>query len=430
MKQHTTALYEVQGKLLVEKNTNNPHFILADTVWMAFAKATLDEWGEYLEFRKGQGFNGVQLQFFPSTHDSSMSPDMQYPFYRNSDGSPDYSRKNEAYFRHAHQMCAMAEKRGFTLLVAPVWANCIPGTWAAKRVPGDVMPFGVYTSYIDAVVDLLGTYNTIFIVGGDTDFPEDSSAYQQYYEYLLQQVKCRCPQRLTTFHMHPRGDLPDRLMENPYLDLYMYQSGHMAEEQNNCFEFALKFSSAKMQRPIINGEPAYEGHGLGFRYGRHSAFHVRRAFWYSVLSGAKSGFTYGAHGLWSWHRPDDHFTGVAFSGTPFYWRDSLKFAGATQLKRCLELISEYGILFMDPVKTPEKNFEEIRIALCKNRCAFAVYLPYATNFELPFSISRFQIKAFALNCFEEEPLCFEITEEKTMFRMQKQNSDYLILGKR
>ncbi|MCZ4141538.1 hypothetical protein BZG17_27375, partial [Escherichia coli] len=38
-----------------------PMFYLADTVWSAVTNAALEEWEEYLDYRKMQGFNVLQM---------------------------------------------------------------------------------------------------------------------------------------------------------------------------------------------------------------------------------------------------------------------------------------------------------------------------------------------------------------------------------
>ncbi|MMZ52468.1 beta-glucosidase [Paenibacillus polymyxa] len=42
-------------------NEGNPFFYLADTVWSAFTNITLEEWAYYLDYRKSQGFNVLQI---------------------------------------------------------------------------------------------------------------------------------------------------------------------------------------------------------------------------------------------------------------------------------------------------------------------------------------------------------------------------------
>lgn len=58
------------GFLVTEED--RPFFYLADTVWMAFANLTVDEWERYLAHRRLQGFNALQISILPVTHDTSI----------------------------------------------------------------------------------------------------------------------------------------------------------------------------------------------------------------------------------------------------------------------------------------------------------------------------------------------------------------------
>ena len=88
-------------------------FYLADTVWAAFANATLEEWEEYLEYRKMQNFNVLQISILPLIHDSSDSNIGLMPFEMYENGNFDFYRINDAYFERAKIMVDMAVKRGF-----------------------------------------------------------------------------------------------------------------------------------------------------------------------------------------------------------------------------------------------------------------------------------------------------------------------------
>ena len=52
-----------------------------------------------------------------------------------------------------------------------------------------------------------------------------------YYSAALRAVKRADPEALTTLHSQPQCDLPPELYGMDELDFYMYQSGHIFEEQ-------------------------------------------------------------------------------------------------------------------------------------------------------------------------------------------------------
>ena len=59
---------------------NGKHFFyLADTCWSAFTNITLEEWEYYLELRRQQGFNVIQINALPQW-DASGTELNCYPF--------------------------------------------------------------------------------------------------------------------------------------------------------------------------------------------------------------------------------------------------------------------------------------------------------------------------------------------------------------
>ena len=48
---------------------DQPSFLLADTLWAAFSRPTLEEWRGYLRRRRRQGFTGVNISVLPILHD-------------------------------------------------------------------------------------------------------------------------------------------------------------------------------------------------------------------------------------------------------------------------------------------------------------------------------------------------------------------------
>jgi hypothetical protein len=62
----------------LEHADGTPFFWLGDTVWSASAKATPEEWQEYLDVRSRQGFTVVQLNALPQ-HDAAR-PYRRLPF--------------------------------------------------------------------------------------------------------------------------------------------------------------------------------------------------------------------------------------------------------------------------------------------------------------------------------------------------------------
>jgi hypothetical protein len=64
----------------------------------------LEEWEEFLHYRKMQGFNVLQINILPQWDRSQSDRDTLEPFHTTKSGYWDFSAPNEAYFSKAQQM--------------------------------------------------------------------------------------------------------------------------------------------------------------------------------------------------------------------------------------------------------------------------------------------------------------------------------------
>ncbi len=88
-----------------------------------------------------------------------------------------------------------------------------------------------------------------------------------------------------------------------WLDFLGFQSGH-GDDANTLRWIHSgpphQHWQSEPHRPVINLEPPYEEHRAYQSRQPHSAYNVRRAVYWSLLSTPPAGVTYGAHGIWSW----------------------------------------------------------------------------------------------------------------------------------
>ena len=404
-----------------------PFFYLADTVWSAFTNTTMDEWREYLEYRQTQGFNVLQISMLPITHDSSESILAILPFRLNPQGKMDFSQINDEYFERAEKMVEMAAEKGFVPALVVLWNNYVPDTWAAKRSPDTVMPFDAVKRYTEYVTRRFSRFHPIYIISGDTNFEAETVC--RYYKTTMDIVKSIDPQGLTTMHLSPSGDIPDEILNSSNLDFYMYQSGHGLESQDNPYLLAEKFYTKPIRRPVVNGEPCYEGHGHGSRYGRFHAFDVRKAIWQSLLSGAKAGVTYGAHGIWSWHRKGLKFTSESFSGIPFDWKTALRLEGAWDASFAKWIFEVYRLFDLEPRDLIDNKTREIRMAASRDFEKVALYLPYSVEVKVKADLSGYEWIMIDLEHKRVAKPVVKAEEESTAIQMHDFNSDVILIGR-
>lgn len=403
-----------------------PWFYLADTVWSAFTSATLEEWEEYLDYRRIQGFNALQIDIL-SQWDRSQSTYNIHPFKVKPDGNYDFQEINQEYFQRAQRMMEMAVARGFVPALVVLWCNYVKGTWANNRRPGDLMPFDMVKSYTEYVVDVFQRFDPIYVVSGDTDFNEESIPY---YRSALEVIKARAPEAVTTLHLGPPTDWPQEFVDSPSLDFYMYQSGH-SKDSANPYRLAEKFRSTGVKRPIVNGEPPYEGHGHGNRYGRFSAFEVRKAIWQSLLAGAKAGVTYGAHGVWGWHRKGMHFPSAAFSSWPYEWRTALRLPGAWDASFAKSVFETHHLFDLEPLQEAlGDETPEIRLAASPDRSKVAIYLPYSADVTVKLDLPGYEWTLITLPDRNVGAPVVQAGADGTLVKMHPFNADALILGRK
>ncbi|MGT2756618.1 DUF4038 domain-containing protein [Streptococcus ovuberis] len=311
---------------------SRPIFYLADTCWSAFTNISEEDWEYYLNYRREQGFNVIQVNMLWQWDASSSRLDV-LPFHQLDNGHFDFSCPNKDYFDRAERMIAKAYEKGITIALVLLWANYVPDTWASQMNIRQVglFPKECIEDYVTDVVSRYDQYNPLYIISGDTDF-QTQEVIEDYYGKALKKVKELSPDALTAMHIRGRyKEIPDYFLKDESIDFYMYQSGHNQQFQETAYTLADYFYQKMPIKPVINSEPCYELMGYSRReYGRFDRRDVRKIAWQSVLSGAHAGITYGAHGIWSWHDESlvfDSSIGEAFE-TPYDWRDALKFEGA------------------------------------------------------------------------------------------------------
>jgi hypothetical protein len=400
-------------------------FYLADTCWSAFTNASLDEWRRYLDYRKMQGFNAIQVNILPQ-HDRRESENYIEPYEVLPDGGWNFNVRNDRYFDRAEEMVEMAVERGFTPALVVLWCNYVRGTWGSKIAPNRIMPLELVEEYAAYVVERFSKYDPIFIISGDTNFESEEAVI--YYKTAMDIVKKLAPTSLTTLHlMGGLWQIPDVLVNSYNYDFYMYQSGHSKEHQHLAYELAQKLYSMPVKWPVVNGEPCYEGHSFGGKYGRFASFDIRKAVWQSLLSGAKAGVAYGAHGVWSWHRKGKKFWGQKFSGPPFEWDVALRFPGAHDVSFAKWIFEKYDLFGLEPTNSVlVDEIDEIRVAETKDKVV--VYCPYSWDISLRLDDKPFKWEGIELESRRVFRPRIEASDCYLKVGMAEYNADALIIG--
>ncbi len=371
----------------------HPFFYQADTVWGAFCGPSLPEWADYLRFRRRQGFNVLQINLLPQW-DAAPAADAPPPFVRTAAGPYDFTQINDVYFQRVEKYLEAAVEAGFIPALVLLWCNYVPETWGGRQMPETVMSRAAADAYTAYAVQRLARFRPIYVVSGDTDFPQ---AALPYYMDALQNARRYAPDCLTAMHIGgERNDLPEAFVQTEALDLYFYQSGHGSRNAVIARRLAEAFREKAVKRPIINSEPCYEGHGCVDGDGRHGAYAVRRAIWSGLLSGAKAGIAYGAHGLWGFHHEGDDGRNMVFSGRPHDWRDALQMPGSWEPGFIRWAAETYRLYEMNPAADTVRGNEDIQLAMTPDAGRAAIYMPYADRIMLRGNWQDYRLTVFDL----------------------------------
>jgi hypothetical protein len=317
------------GKLRVAKSGTHlehadgtPFFFLADTAWTGPALSTEADWKLYLDDRKKKGFTAIQFNAVCPWRTAASDLEGRTAYVvRDGKLIPD-----EEYFKRLDARLKAVNDAG--LLAVPVLV------WAHKK--GDA-GFDLSDEHIVALVKFeLNRYkdaNCLFILAGDARYNQTDAAK---WKRIGREVFKDFPGLLVT--THPTGmNFPWKDWEDEkWLTVFGYQSGHGDDAKAAAWIHSGPVAEygrrAAFTRPVINLEPPYEDHN-GYQSRKpHSASSVRRAVYQSLLAAPVAGFTYGGHGVWSWHtRPGEEPTDHKGTGVAKLWKDALALPGAGQV---------------------------------------------------------------------------------------------------
>lgn len=406
-----------------------PFFYLADTIWSAFTSLTLEEWEFYLDKRKKQGFNVLQINTMPQW-DRSMSDIGVYPFHTEDGHKFDFTKWNEEYYAHAKTMCQMAVDYGFQLALVVLWLNYVPGTWGSKLTDINVMPKDMVASYAKRVFDEFEQFHPIYVISGDTEFDKEEAV--DYYRTALDKLCELSPDSLKTLHIK-RGYhyIPEEFLDK--IDFYMFQSGHNGELQDMAYKLAEVMYHDYPEKPVINAEPCYEQMGFSRQaYGRFERYDLRKAAWSSLLSGASAGITYGAHGIWNCHKSNKTKNPIFGEGfdESLLWEEALQLMGAWDYGYIKYFFEENEIQKLIPMsELIENNTDEIRMAK-SDQDQYIIYIPYKTNLIIKEDLSEYSVRMIDLDKKNIAYPNVRIENGNTLIEMHSFERDIIILAKK
>jgi hypothetical protein len=313
-----------------------PFFWLGDTGWLLFNKCSREETIQYLETRRRQGFNVVQLMLL---HDLKQSKnyygddavsglDVSKPLVTPGN---DFKKPGEYdYWDHVEWVIDEAQKRGIYTALVPIWgSNVKDGSVTETQAKA-------YAEFLTA--RFKNKKNIIWVNGGDIK----GSDGENIWKTIGSTLRKNDPNHLITFHPRGRTMSSEFFHDQDWLDFNVFQSGHrnyaqdVSPEETHHFgednwRYAQNDYNLKPVKPTLDGEPSYENIPQGLhdpKMPRWTVADVRRYAYWSVFAGG-AGFTYGEDSMIQFYKKGDKDPAY---GAEKDWRESINSPGANQMQ--------------------------------------------------------------------------------------------------
>jgi hypothetical protein len=364
-----------------------PFFWLGDTGWEMLHRLDRQEMESYLRNRAGKGFTVIQTVIL-SEIDGLTFPNMEgnLPF---QDFDPE--RPEEAYFELVDFAVKKAEEFGLVLALLPTWGKYVlPDSHPLLNERAVFDPENAY-----AYGKFLGERyreapNIVWVLGGDWPAGPQIAIWDAMARGI---GEGEAGAHLITYH--PRGQQTSStwLHQREWLDFNMVQTGHQAPSFN-VYDWIYNDYALSPPKPVVNGEPAYEGIGIWFNPAnpRHGDYEIRKQAYWSVFAGA-FGHTYGNNNIWQMNRNDE----ASRIWADKTWDKALEDPGSGQLGHLRELMESRPFLSRIPDQrilqgeNPSYASDHVQVTRDGNpgnsdATYIMVYLPYYRSFSINTSV--------------------------------------------
>ncbi|WP_276484239.1 DUF4038 domain-containing protein [Paraflavitalea pollutisoli] len=328
------------GRYFVTQS-GQPFWWLGDTGWLLFIKTTREEAVQYLEQRKQQGFNVVQVMVLHDVRkavnvygDSAIvNRDVARPAITKGNNPNDPAQYD--FWDHVDYIIDQAAQRGIYMALVPVWGTNVKSGWVTESSARTYAQF------------LANRYknksNIIWLNGGDIPGSDSLPTWNQ----IGRTIRSIDKNHLMTFHPRGRTTSSRWFHNESWLDFNMFQSGHRNYAQDTSkgethygednWKYIQEDWKLQPVKPTMDGEPSYEGipeglHDTTERFWNDAD--VRRYAYWNTLSGG-AGYTYGHSAVMQFYRAKDEDRAY---GAKVYWQPAMHAPGAEQMKYVSQLV--------------------------------------------------------------------------------------------
>lgn len=336
-----------KDKRHIEHNDGTPFFWLGDTWWKALTSRC--RWPKIFKTvtkdRVDKGFTVVHIADAMGPEVTLPEPGEEIKKEEMNEGGycwdKEFESINPEYFDFADLKIKWLVKSG----IVP----CIFGPWGYFLHFLGIEKIKKHWRYL---ISRWGSYPVIWCVSGEVRLPyydylyKDSKKMEQFkrkqgkgWSEVAAFIKEKDPfKNLTTVHPSP-GDKSYSsrdVFSNPDLfDIDMLQTGHSDFSSfDRTFKTLDKSLSSSPTKPVINGEPCYEGIMGGSLQNTQ-----RFLFWTHMLSGT-AGHSYGTDGIWTF-RSEENYMSILGRWTTDTWDKAMNLPGSYQIGYGKKFLQRY-----------------------------------------------------------------------------------------
>lgn len=318
-----------------EQSNGKPFFWLGDTGWLLLKKCTREETINYLETRKKQGFNVVQIMLLHDLKNTKniygdaalAGSDVSKPMV--TKGNSFTNAEEYDYWDHVEWTIDEAAKRQIFTALVPVWGSNVKGNLVNENQAR------IYAGFL--AERFKNKPNIIWLNGGDLR----GDNHPEVWKTLGKTLRENDANHLITFHPRGRTMSSEWFHNEDWLDFNMFQSGHRTYEQDNSADEKHHFGEDNWRyvqteynlspiKPTLDGEPSYENIPQGLhdtKQPRWNDADLRRYAYWSVFAGG-AGFTYGENSVIQFYKTGE--PNPAY-GAEKDWRETINAPGANQM---------------------------------------------------------------------------------------------------
>ncbi|HEY3855870.1 MAG TPA: glycoside hydrolase family 140 protein [Verrucomicrobiae bacterium] len=316
-----------------------PFFWLGDTAWEIFHRLNREEAVNYLDNRAKKNFTVIQAVAI-AEFDGNTEPNFygKLPLIDQDPTRPDPA----GYWDHVDYIVREANQRGLYVGFLPTWGRY----WHDKIKDGKPL-------FTPANAEIYGEWlgkryedaGIVWILGGDRSIDNDEQ--KEIIRSMARGLRRGDHgKHLITLHPSGGGGSAKWFQDEDTIDFNLRQNGHGIDFTGHYDQTRVDYDRTPI-KPVIDGEPLYEGHPLSFdakHFGHSLAADVRRPLYWDLFSGA-CGHTYGNHAIWQFYDPQRH---PPVNNPLMPWTEAIDQPGASQMQFGRRLIESRPFLTRIP----------------------------------------------------------------------------------